>query len=601
MGKLITKTLFVELLVISLFQSRLGAQQVTFSDVADSMGIMHPYPYIRGGVSFCDFDNDGLEDLSINSNAGEPIYLYKNSVTHFVDVTAQTGIIDSLRSMMFLWADYDNDGDKDVFIAHDGSPNRLFRNDGRFTFTDVTAIAGISTDNMTTNVACWGDYDNDGWLDLYVTNYSEYQRNYLYRNNGNGTFADVTAIAGVADTLGSTSFYKLPLAVVFLDYDNDGWHDIYIANDHFVGNTLFKNMGDGTFTDVSESSNADLQGFMMGLAIGDYDNNGYLDMYSTNDPWGNFFLRNNGDGTFTELADSLGIAVYKVCWGANFVDYDNDTDLDLYVSVAEGTPNRNNAFFENLGNGVFSPLTAIGLDHSYKSYGNAIGDFDNNGYCDIAVFNQQALVNLYKSSGGVNNWIKIELEGTGSNRDGIGTWIDIYRGGEKFSRYTHCGISYLSQNSSIQTIGVGSTTVIDSIVIRWPGPDYRVDILRSVAVNQKLLVVEGQGVTTIDRDATGPPNYALDQNYPNPFNPSTSIQYSLSKSAFITLKVYSILGEDIRTLIDRPQQAGTFQVAWDGRSNTGSRVSSGLYFYRFGASAISGESVSISRKMILLK
>jgi len=300
------KYIFTFTLLLFLIVSFLmPAQQITFSDVAGQMGINHPFTFIRGSVSFNDFDGDGKDDLSFSSNEGFPMYIYRNDGSQFTDVTNELGLIDTFRTMNILWSDYDNDGDKDVFTAVDNGEtySRLYRNDGVSGFTDVTISAGLTTNLSSANAASWSDYNNDGWIDLYVTNYSEFEQNYLYMNNGDGTFTDVTEIAGVADTTGTSGIFKLPFAVVSFDYNNDGWQDIYIANDHFTGNTLFENNGDGTFEDVSEQTNSAMGGFMMGIAVGDYDNNGFLDIYLSNDPFGNFLLKNNGDETFTEVAE----------------------------------------------------------------------------------------------------------------------------------------------------------------------------------------------------------------------------------------------------------------------------------------------------------
>ena len=474
-----------------LFISTPGASQsITFTNVANQMGINHIYSgqFLGGGVSFCDMNNNGLEDISLTSGSGEIIAIYSNHVQSFTNIAPQLNLSDSAESEMITWVDTDNDGDRDLLVTNFMGPTKLYRNDGNYVFVDITASANLPTDTLPTTAACWGDYDNDGFLDLYLCNYSYVNNlpavpNMLFRNNGDGTFTDVTATADVADST------RQPLAVVFLDYNNDGWQDIYIANDKRNGNTLFRNNGDGTFSDVSAESHSDLAFDAMGLAVGDYDNNGYPDIYVSNGEEGNGLLRNNGDGTFTEVADSAGVAVNRVCWGANFFDFDNDGDLDLYVSVSHGTVDHENALFENLGDGTFSRVSGamIGGDE-YQSFGNAIGDFNNDGYCDIAVLNINDPFVLWENSGGSNNWIKLQLEGTISNREGIGSIVEIYRNGEKFIRSTHCGISYLSQNSSILTIGVGESDIVDHLVVKWPSGS--VSVLSAVGVNQTLTITE---------------------------------------------------------------------------------------------------------------
>lgn len=585
-------------ILLSLIASILTpAQQITFSDVAGVVGINHPFTFIRGSVSFCDFNGDGKDDLSFSSKEGEPMFIYRNDDTQFTDVTYELGLVDSFRTMNLLWCDYDNDGDKDLFAGVDliSSYSRLYRNNGSGFLEDVTIESGLPDLPSSCNAACWGDYNNDGWIDLYITNYSEFDHNYLFRNNGNGTFTDVTEVAGVADLMGTSGYYRLPFAAVFFDYNNDGWQDIYIANDHFTRNTLFKNNGNGTFEDVSEQSNADLSGFMMGIAVGDYDNNGYLDLYSSNDPFGNYMLKNNGDGTFTEVATDLGISVNKSCWGTNFLDYDNDTDLDLYVCAAVGPANGINELFENNGDGTFQRKLGIGLDVDYKSYGMAIGDFNNDGFPDIAVNNQQVLPNLFKNSGGINNWVKLNLVGVESNRDGIGSWIEVYNNGDKFIRQTNCGISYMSQNSSTQIIGAGAETTIDSIIIKWAG-SANIDILRNVAVNQTISVLEGSTVSSVDDNESIPDNFVLEQNYPNPFNPETKIKFNLPADSKVSLIVFDILGQEVANLISSNLTTGVHEISFRA-----SKLNSGVYFYRINATAVDGTNFTSVKKMILTK
>ncbi|MGH2574892.1 MAG: FG-GAP repeat domain-containing protein, partial [Ignavibacteria bacterium] len=346
----------------------------TFTNVAGSMGINHTYSkgFNGGGVSFCDFDYDGLEDIFFSSSLGQLIVMEKNYSNYFLNVISQYNITVIYESKTILIADYDNDGDRDIFIANFLGRNKLYRNTGS-NFIDATASAGLSTDSLPSTAALWFDYNRDGLLDLYIGLYSGFGNNlnfpnHLYRNLGNGTFQYVSSSAGVSNTGNKV------LAMAALDYNNDGWHDIYIASDRRIGNTMFKNNGNGTFTNVSSITNTNLEMDAMGLTIGDYDNNGYFDIYISNGEEGNAFLKNNGNGTFTDVAASLGMTVNRVCWGNNFIDYDNDADLDLYISVAQGNPDRKNKLFRNNGNGTFTLTSGIGLDNdNYESYGNAIG------------------------------------------------------------------------------------------------------------------------------------------------------------------------------------------------------------------------------------
>ena len=571
--------------------------QVQFTNVAPLMGIQHTYipeGFWGGGVSFCDFDGDGLQDLTIASNTGNLIGIYKNIATiSFDDIASQLNISDRFNTKTVSWADYDNDGDRDLFISNYNGNCKLYRNDGGLQFSDNTADAGIQVDSQGITAFCWADFDNDGWLDLYITHQAVNVENRLYRNNGDGTFKDVAHAAGVGDP------GKNPLCVIALDYDSDGWQDIYIGSDRFFGNSMYHNNSDGTFSNVSAASGTDLSFHAMGLAVGDYDNDSDLDIYVSNDPFGNALLRNNSDGTFTDVASTLGVAVNKSCWGTTFLDYDNDSDLDLYVAVS-GIPDRRNMLYENLGTGEFALATGMGLEgDTAMSFGAAVGDYNNDGYSDIAVCNQTGPFMLWENSGGDNNWISITLEGTLSNRDAVGSLIEIYQNGNKTIRSTHCGSSYLSQNSPVVTLGVGTAAQVDSIVIRWPRGGS--DVARDVGVNQTLNFVEGQTITGIHDAVPVPEQMFLAPNYPNPFNPETLIAYTIGPQQFssvsvIQIRIFDMLGRVVKTLVNTPQQPGQYVVRWDGMTDDGKPVTSGTYVYRMDAPGFSQ-----AYKMLLIR
>ncbi|MCB0301340.1 MAG: VCBS repeat-containing protein [Calditrichaeota bacterium] len=569
------------------------AQTVTFENVATVQGVQHMYvnhTFYGGGVSFADFDGDGRDDLTFATGEGEALMIYRNvDGNTFTEVAAALNVTDNLESKTVLWVDYDNDGDRDLFIANYYGSSKLFANQNGV-FADVTTAAGLIAEDLTTIAACWADFNNDGWLDVYLTNHSPAIDNVLFQSNGDGTFADVTAAAGVADA------GKNPLAVVAIDYDVDGWQDIYIGSDRFFGNSLLRNNGNGTFSDVSVASGSNLSFHSMGITVGDYDADGDLDMYVSNDPFGNGLLRNNGDGTFSEVADAAGVAVNKACWGVNFFDFDNDGDLDLFVAVATGLPNNWNVLYENLGDGTFSQTSGIGMDGDASfGYGSAIGDVDGNGYPDVAVLNELGPSDLWKNSGGSNNWVKLALEGTVSNRDAVGSLLEIYHGGKRQLRSIHCGTSYLSQHSSTETIGLGSDLQIDSLRIRWPSGTE--DVVQNLAAGQIWQLREGQGITGIPVETgENPAQFRLDANYPNPFNPQTTIRYSLSEAAQLSLKIVDVQGKQIATLAEGFQSAGEYQVEWNGSDELGNPVASGVYFYQLRA----GDFRQV-RKMMLVR
>ena len=259
--------------------------QVQFVNQAALQGINQSYgeAFTGGGVSFCDFTGDGLDDITLATDDGQPIAFYENSgngfdlITPIVDIDHQTKQV--------LWVDYDNDGDKDLFVANFNGPNYLFRNNGNLQMQDVTQSAGLPVDSFTTFGACFGDFDRDGWLDLYVGKRfgigTEQNEHFLYKNNADGTFTNVTISSNSSDP------EKIPFCSAFFDMNNDKWPDLYTAHDKLTINTLLKNNGDGTFSDVGEAAGADLAMNAMCVAVGDYNNDSWQDIYISNTPQGN--------------------------------------------------------------------------------------------------------------------------------------------------------------------------------------------------------------------------------------------------------------------------------------------------------------------------
>lgn len=491
------------------------AQEGRFTDVTDSLGLSYSYgvglEYQYGltsfncGISLCDWNGDGIDDVAYGSPSGQPLYLFTNQGDSFSPASLSGLSAEVGLSSCLIWVDYDNDGDKDLFLTNI-SPgiNKLYRNDGAENFTDVTLGSGV-WNGMPMHVysVSWGDYNLDGWLDCYLVNRDldalnlgtpNGSYNLLYKNNGDGTFEDVTEEAGVVDSSG------LGYAVVFFDYNNDGWPDLYVGNDKDTCNKLYKNNGDGTFEDVSDPNTTGRCISAMGIDIGDYDHNGYLDLYVTNGPGGNLFLHNNGDGTFQELADSLGIPVGHNGWGTSFEDFDNDGYEDLFavnggVSIPEW--NRNKLFY-NQGDNTFVEDTTDQITlFPYHSYGSTLGDWNDDGYPDIAVMNVGGdPMKFWQNNGGDNNWIKLHFQGTASNRDAIGTWVEVWTGGQKQIRYTMCGTSFSSQYSNNYTVGLGQSQGVDSIMVKWPSGV--INTIYDLAVNHHYFIVEDTVNTTVD-------------------------------------------------------------------------------------------------------
>ncbi len=555
--------------ILFIFSS--ASAQIIFSDSAAFYGISHTYGDgdFGGGANFCDWDGDGWDDLTLSSQNGSLMVFYKNTGSGFSKITPPPVNL-TAENTQTLWIDFDNDGDKDLFACSNLEGNKLFRNDSTLGFVDITVASGISTTSMPTYGAAWGDYDRDGFLDLYIINRvlgTAYNfSNYMYLSNGDGTFTDATLASGTADSL------KGPFAVSFLDINNDMWPDIYIAQDKFYGNTMLLNNGDSTFSDISVASGSNLGMDGMCVAYGDYDNDTDLDIYITNTAAGNRLLRNDGGNSFTEVGAAVGVIHNQTCWGANFFDYDNDGDLDLYVSGGTKSSFNDNVsvFFENMYPlDTFIVPSAGFIGDTASSFSNAIGDIDNDGYYDIAVNNEAPFgAHLWDCSGGTNNWIKIHLEGVQSNRDAIGCWIDVYANGARQRKFTQTSIGYQAQNSQYQIFGLGTGSVIDSIVISWPSGIK--DRMENVTPNQKVKITEGDypipAVSLEEYDKF------FTKLYPNPTSDVLNIHVKPNEDKTLIVKVISINGQ---VLISESKSINSGETELNINVST---LSAGTYF-----------------------
>lgn len=483
-------------LIFLLSQTVVG--QVTFRDIAVESGISYLKSdwSLGNGVSFVDFNNDGLDDITIATEYSREIQFYKNDGGVFSKLSLLPNFTDEVKQV--LWVDFDNDGDKDLFCAVFDGVSRLFANDGNLNLTDVTFKVGLPNEAQGVYGATWGDFNRDGYLDLYVNDRLGL-RNRIFTNNQGLEFVEMSLGLQV-DNSG-----KLPFCSSFLDYNNDKWPDIFIADDKLTINSLFENSGNCSFKDVSEISGANLRLNSMCVAVGDYNNDGWQDIYVSNTSAGNALMHNNGKTnsgniTFSEVADSAGVGYYGSGWGSNFFDGDNDGDLDLYVSGHLANTDISSVYYENLGDGSFIKPNAGFIGDTTFSFSNAIGDYNNDGFADIIVQNEPPFyVQLWGNSSNANNWLKVNLTGVKSNRDAVGSKIEIFNAGRYQMRYIHCGIGFLAQNSMTEIIGLGTSQWVDSLIVNWPSG--HVDKFYSVQANQILKVTEGSqngGVIDID-------------------------------------------------------------------------------------------------------
>jgi enediyne biosynthesis protein E4 len=535
-----------------------------FRDIAGQSGLTAPHISSRekyyviesmsGGIGLFDCDNDGKLDIVMvngstvdryKNNDGDPLVTlwHQDADLKFTDVTEKAGLTRKGWGMGVAVADFDNDGNLDLFITGYGG-NALYRNKGNCTFEDVTDKAGVRGGGLSTGAA-WADYDRDGNVDLFVSRYvhvdinnlpafgstkfcqfkgapvqcgpwgMEGETDLLYHNRGDGTFEEVSKKAGVNDP---EKYYGL--GATWGDYDNDGWPDLFVADDA-TPNYLYHNNHNGTFTDeamvggIALNSEGQALG-SMGVTWGDYDHSGRLSMFITefadqpNTLYRNLGSSKSGSGGFEDVAMTSHLgqpSLPLVGWGTSFFDMDNDGWLDLFVANGHVYPQMDTvkgsaAYAEpmllhrNLRNGTFEEVSkAAGLaDMPLKSRrGAAFGDIANNGNIDIVVLNvgepPSLLVNTNKVE---NHRVLFHLTGTKSNRAAIGARITIHAGGMTQFDEVRGGGSYLSQNDLRLHFGLGSATKIDSVEVRWPSG--KTEILKDVSADKIYSIVEGQGI-----------------------------------------------------------------------------------------------------------
>lgn len=437
-----------------------------------------------GGISFYDFNEDGWDDVTACVK-GDSVQFFLNLGGTFTRLEVIPNTMDAKHP---LWVDYDNDGDSDFFFTRDFGSCKLYRNEGGLVFTDVTANLNLPLTNARSYGSSWADYDRDGWLDLYVCNYNwqDGVTNWLFRNNGDGTFENTTALAGVSDA-------DLPtFQSVWFDYDFDGWIDLYVVNDKHMGNGLYRNLGDGTFQDVSDATGADVMIDAMCASVSDYDRDGDWDIYITNEVDGNVLLNYN-NGVFTDVAEQAGVATANVGWGGLWIDEDRDLYDDLHVATAALIDGNQNYFFQNNQDGSFvSGLNALGLlADDYMSHSSAEGDYNNDQEPDFIVGNLAPHnTALYRNDSGSGGSIKLTLHGTASNRDAVGATIIYHTGGNAYRALMLCGDNYLSQNSQHQVLSISDNVAVDSLEVFWPS-GWK-DTLYGITKGSEVTVYEGE-------------------------------------------------------------------------------------------------------------
>ena len=556
-------TVICLLWVPSRAQNETGSSQLEarFVDIAADAGLGEFFCYSGGaerkeyilettgaGCAFLDYDNDGDLDIFLMTasrgdgfeKGAEPSNrLYRNEGNgRFIDVTRQAGLVRSGWGQGLCAGDYDNDGWIDLYLTYYGQ-NVLYRNTGDGSFVDVTRKAGLHTKNSLWGVGCsFLDYDRDSDLDLFVSNYIDFDPESaprpgensncmwkgipvmcgprglrglpanLYRNDGDGTFTDVSEPAGI-----SGPGERYGLGVLTADFDSDGWPDVYVACDS-TPNLLFRNNRDGSFSEMGLLAGVAYSGdgkeqAGMGVDAGDYDNDGDLDIVKTNfsDDKSSLY-KNHGDGTFSDATSEagLGVNLAYLGWGVGFLDYDQDGFEDIFIANGHVYPEidghgfrsqyrQRKVLYRNTGRSTFVDVTASsGADllQPQTSRGIALGDIDNDGTLEILVNNENGSPSLYKNFGPRGNWIAIQAIGSRSNRSAIGTRVSVVAGGgRRLIKEVRSGGTYASQSDLRLHFGLGTASKTD-LDVRWP--DGTLEKFAGVAANQFLTIREGVGI-----------------------------------------------------------------------------------------------------------
>ncbi|MBK8230168.1 MAG: VCBS repeat-containing protein [Candidatus Eisenbacteria bacterium] len=577
-----------------------------YQDVTTELGLgVNSTAFLGPGCAMADADGDGDLEVYVVDGMGDPNRLFRNDgPQNFVEAAANFNLNDNGYGKATTFVDFDNDGDQDFLLTRFGPTegDRLFRNDGTGNFVDITVGSGFDLVKNYHTGAAWTDYDNDGLVDCFIGTYSGNKQNALMKNLGNGQFVDVAGPLGLRDPLG------LCFQPGWIDYDLDGDMDLYLANDVFgESNKLFRNNGDGTFTDVSvvSGTNADLS--TMGLAIGDVDNDGDPDLYMSNIYEGNLMLRNRGDGTFQDYTLASGTGVYKTCWGSDFLDYNNDGRLDLYVACMIPYTNMGdgpvpNKLYRNQGNFIFTDVSnGSGADNAGYSYGSCQGDYDGDGDLDIYVTNwyqgdgappSAMLENLHVPRGGqASDAIRITLVGTISNRDALGAKVELSYAFGKQYRWKQCGTSYVSCSEPTIHFGMRTAAQADYIKVYWPSG--LVETVYGVPSGSRLTLVEGQIASDVEQEPRHGQLHVVGMN-PNPMRAETRIVLSGPTSGAERLAVFDAAGRRLRDL-GAPREG---VLRWDGRDASGAAVPAGAYFVRVDSPFASSSS---SRRVIVVR
>jgi len=694
--------LIISLIVLISTASPIFAQ--TFRYASQNLSPYFPEPARRflRSASAADFNNDGLVDI-YHPNFRENGRLYLNRGNgQFLDILPDIDLVEGTNMWGAVFGDYNNDGYLDILFEDLSAPSKLYLNNRNRTFTEVNTVANVSIKNLAQGVA-WSDFNLDGTLDFLAVN--DIGPNQLFKNLDGARFLDISLSANV-ETFGNS------YGISWSDINNDNYPDAFITTCHPTDplrsiKHLLLNNGDETFTNINTTAGVADSLPSWGVVFLDYDNDSDFDIYIGNSVHAprlghNRLYRNNGDNTFTNASFLAGVAgeADENSYAVSEADFNNDGWVDLYVTNLS----QRDRLYRNNGDGTFTDIATQAGIRLNEHRAVAVADFNNDGWIDIfTAGNFQNLLML--NDGGDNHWLRIRTRGITSNYFGVGTRIEVYTDMLQQVREIRAGDSFCAQNHNLTAhFGLGQATQIDSIILKWPSGaidkitdfsdvDREITIVEEVGINNRpstfnlsepedgdtlnattevelrwmkasdedngvlsynlyltgkdlqtgatfdsivtgiadTFLVLNKGVLkdehkilwTVDvTDATSitasmdvwsffvsspathvsdnaeviPSDFFLSQNYPNPFNPATTISYELPKQNKIELAIYNLIGERIRILVNENQKAGNYAVQWDGKDFSGKSVASGIYIYRMTA-----DRLVMSRKLALVR
>jgi hypothetical protein len=471
-------------ILILLFALPLFATSQIFIDKAPEWGItQYNWDGVFGaGATTADWNRDGWDDLTFGNSSGDIRTFVNDGGDGFTMMPLPLN--QTYETKAIQWVDMDGDYDLDLYYSDRYGRIEILENKGDSAFVNMTEGSGLPQDSTEGAGAAWGDYDRDGDLDLYICRYVDGEflnlpqhRNVLMRNDGDFQFTNVTEES-------ETGHYgRLSFQAIWYDWNSDGWEDIYVINDKNGANSLFQNLQDGSFEEVATEVGADLVLDAMTASLGDFNQDGYQDIFMTstvlgNDYIGSQLLVGSASGQFQEASADYGLNFVRYCWGAVWMDVDNDADLDLFVAESEFlSPYQDNFLYENPGSPYYFqqfPTSVYGTD-LLNSYSVASGDFDRNGWTDFVMHNNgNHKARIWMNSGfneAPPHYIQVGLKGQVSNTMGVGAWIEVIEDGISQRRTTHCGENYLGQESFYEHFGLGESdgmgTDVDTLRLEW--------------------------------------------------------------------------------------------------------------------------------------